>query len=152
VTEPKAETLYELADLIHAIARQLAVPADLRPGPCTALEISVMRFVVKNPGTSAGAAAQATRLPSSNFSRLIKGLVLKGLLRRETDDRDARAVRLYPTGMALSNRESMREAWSRSLDGTASDLATLDLVNSALRQIESELAARSQAPLREPER
>lgn len=148
LTEEQADTLYELADLIHALARQLGGPADLRPGPCTPVEISVMRFISKNPGTSARLAASATLLPSSNFSRIIKGLIAKGLLLRKADERDARGVRLYPTQMAIANRERMREQWSQVLAGTTADLAAVELVNATLRRVESELVARGQAPSR----
>lgn len=152
MTEERTDTLYELADLIHALARQLGAPADLRPGPCTPVEISVMRFISKNPGTSARAAANATRLPSSNFSRVIKSLISKGLLLRKADERDARSVRLYPTEMAEANMERMRAFWSQALEGTTADPATLDLVNMTLRRIESELASEAPVPAQEVDR
>ena len=47
LTEEQADRLYEIADLIHAVARRLAAPADLRPGPCTPVEINVMRRIVE---------------------------------------------------------------------------------------------------------
>lgn len=146
MAEEQADRLYELADLIHAVARQLGTPADLRPGPCTPVEISVMRFISRNPGTSARTAANATRLPSSNFSRVIKGLIAKGLLLRKADERDARSVRLYPTEMAKANMERMRAFWSRALEGTTAEPATLDLINTTLRRIESELVSEAQVP------
>lgn len=136
MTEEEADRLYELADLLHAVARQIGAPADLRPGPCTPVEISVMRHVRRNPGTSAGAAAQATGLPTSNFSRVLKGLVAKGLIRRDTDDRDARGVRLYQTDLAQQNDARMRTAWSHALDGLLPDAATTRTVTEALRRIE----------------
>jgi len=145
MTEEEADRLYELAGLIHAVARQLDAPADLRPGPCTPVEISVMRFVSLNPGTSARAAADATRLATSNFARVIKGLILKGLLRREPDERDARGVCLYPTELAKENSARMRAEWSAALADTAPDPAAVAYVNATLRGIEAGLAARPHA-------
>jgi DNA-binding MarR family transcriptional regulator len=144
----RADRLHELADLVHAVARQLGAPAGLRPGPCTPIEISVMRFVCRNPGASAGAAAKATLLPSSNFSRIIKGLVAKGLLMREVDAQDARSVRLHPTALARANMDQMRVAWSAALDGLTVDLGEIERVNVTLREVEAELARarRPQAP------
>lgn len=143
MAEERADRLHELAELVHAVARRLGVPADLGSGPCSPVEISVIRHVCKNPGTSAGAAATATLLASSNFSRVLKGLIARGLVRREADDRDARGVRLYPTDLARSNMLQMREAWSRILDGAGVDLDRIELVNDTLARIESDLAAKA---------
>ena len=140
-----ADKLYELADLIHAVARRLTAPADLKLGPCTPVEINVMRFISKNPGTSVNVAATATLLFPSNLSRVLKSLIAKGLLRREVDDWDARTVRLYPTELARANMEHMRDVWSQALAGMTTDMATVELANTALRRIETELASRSPA-------
>lgn len=148
MTQEQADKLYELAELIHAVARQLGVPADLKPEPCTPVEVSVMRFVGRNPGTSARAAARATLLPSSNFSRVLRGLMRKGLLLRKTDEKDARCVRLYPTATAKASMEHMRHAWSQALDGAITDPTTVELVNATLRRVESQLLSQSQTPAR----
>lgn len=144
--EGDAYKLHELADLVHAVARQLPAPDNLEPGPCTPVEISVMRFVGRNPGSSAREVANACRLPSSNFSRVLKGLVAKGLLERKSDERDARIIRLHPTVLAKKNAKRMREAWSEALHGAALDHGTLTKVTRALGRIEAHLAsARSNA-------
>ena len=134
--------LVELADLIHGIGRQLRPPSDLEPGLCTPVEITVMRFINLNPGTSARAASTATLLPSSNFSRVVRGLEAKGLVRRESDARDARSVRLYPTSLAEKNLKRLRDAWSHSLEGIIEDPKTIKAINKTLRRIEAELIAR----------
>jgi MarR family transcriptional regulator, temperature-dependent positive regulator of motility len=152
LTEEQADRLHELADLIHAVARQLVVPADLRPGLCTPVEISVMRFVSQNPGTSARMAANATLLPSSNFSRIVKGLISKGLLRREADKSDARIARLHPTELAKANSEQMRAVWNKALEDIVPDPATMEIVNDTLRRIEAALILRSIAPARAADR
>lgn len=133
---------FELADLIHRVGRHLRPPDDLEPGPCTPVEIAVMRFINQHPGTSARVAAEATLLPSSNFSRAVGGLEAKGLVRREVDPRDARSVRLYPTAVAEANLRRLRDAWSLSLEGAVDDPATIDFINTALRHIEARLIAR----------
>lgn len=142
VTKDTTFRLYELADLIHGVARQIRAPGNLEPGPCTPVEITVMRFIHRNPGSSAGTAAEATLLPSSNFSRAIRGLEAKGLIRRQADPHDTRSVRLFPTPAAEANFERMREAWGQALQGIIEDLATIDFVNATLRQLEQELIAR----------
>jgi DNA-binding MarR family transcriptional regulator len=109
---------------------------------CTPVESAVMRFIDRNPGSSARAASEATLLPSSNFSRALRGLEDKGLVRREVDARDARGVRLYPTERARENLRHLRDTWSRALEGIVDEPETIDLVNTTLRRIESELVAR----------
>lgn len=101
-----------------------------------------MRFIDRNPGSSARAASEATLLPSSNFGRALRGLEEKGLVRREVDARDARCARLYPTERARENLGHLRDAWSRALEGTVDDPDTIDLLNTTLRRIENELVAR----------
>lgn len=134
--------LFELADLIHAVGRQLRPPTDLEPGPCTPVEIAVMRFVNLNPGTSAREASAGTLLPSSNLSRAVRALEAKGLVQRQTDARDARSVRLYPTPLAEENLRRLRDAWRRALEGIIEDPETLETINRTLRGLESELIAR----------
>lgn len=51
-----------------------------------------MRYVDRNPGTPARAAA-ATQQISSDFSRAVRALERKGLVHREADWEDARRVR-----------------------------------------------------------
>jgi DNA-binding MarR family transcriptional regulator len=134
--------LYILADLIHAVARQLSHPEGLEPGPCTPVEILVMRHVSNNPGTSARKAAEATLLPSSNFSRILRVLTDKGLLRQEADPLDARGKKLYLTDMAKANFRRMQDTWSRDLDGLIEDDETLDVINTTLRKVEERLIER----------
>lgn len=140
MSEEQNAELYELADLVHAVARQLPAPSNLEPGPCTPIEINVMRFVGNNPGVSARAAADACGLPTSNFSRVLRGLVAKGLVERRSDPRDARVVHLHPTDRALKNTLRMREAWAAKLRGAALDHETVTTVSQALRRIVAHLA------------
>ena len=137
----RKDKLFELANLFHSIARQLPAPDDLQPGPCTPLEIEVMRFVRANPGASASAAAAATGLPASNFSRVLKRLVEKGQLRREPHEHDARLTRLYATDLARQNWRRMRDAWSASLDGSMPNIGSIDALHEVLTRIDRHLAA-----------
>ena len=139
-----ASRLYELADLIHSLSRQLPAPSDLEPGVCTPIEITVMRYIDRHPGASAKMAAEATLLPSSNFSRIVRALEAKGLVRREADPRDARSVQLHVTELADRNFQRLKQAWSTSLEGTIEDAAFLDAIIEALRGIETNLVDKRQ--------
>ena len=145
MNDDEVSRLFDLADLILAVGRQISSAPGYSPEWCTPLESAVMRFIDRNPGTSARAAAEATLLPSSNFSRALRGLEEKGLVRRDVDARDARSVHLYPTARAHENLQHLREAWGRTLEGTVDDPGTIDLVNATLRRIENELIARRRA-------
>ena len=144
--DAQVERLFELADLILAVGRLLRSSPHYAPEWCTPLESAVMRFIDGNPGTSARAASEATLLASSNFSRALRSLEEKGLVRRDVDPRDARGVHLYPTAHAQENLQHLREAWSRTLDGTLDDPETIDSVNAALRHIENQLMTRRRPP------
>ena len=105
-----------------------------------------MRFIDRNPGTSASAAAAATQLISSNFSRELRGLETKGLVRRDVDQHDGRRVRLYPTQQAYDNLRRLRDVWSRLLDGIVNDPEEIDTAISTLRRLETELTAPTPTP------
>lgn len=143
--EDRSKMLCELAELVHAVARRLPAPADLEPGPCTPIEINVMRFVEQNPGVSARRAADACGLPTSNFSRVLKGLVAKGLLERRTDPTDARIAHLHATELAMKNVARMREAWAATLRGAELDKETIAGVTRGLRHIEERFSDASTA-------
>lgn len=101
-----------------------------------------MRFIDRNPGTTAGAATEATRLISSNFSRALRRLEEKGLIRRERDPDDARRFRLYPTEQAQQNLRRLHVLWSELLEGTVADPADVERMIVLLRQMETSLGAR----------
>jgi MarR family transcriptional regulator, temperature-dependent positive regulator of motility len=143
VDEEQTSRLFELADLILAVGRQIHASKEFAAGSWTPLESAVMRFIDRNPGTSANAAAEATQLISSNFSRAVRGLEKKGLVRRDVDQHDARRIRLYPTARADDHLQQLRDVWSRLLDGIVSDPEEIEAVSSTLRRIETQLAARA---------
>jgi len=143
VDDAQASRLFELADLILAVGRQIYASKDVPAEPWTPLEIAVLRFIDRHPGTSASAAAEATQQISSNFSRALRGLETRGLVRRDVDQRDARRVRLYPTPQAQDNLNRLRDVWSRLLDGIVSDPEEIDIAISILRRLEVELTARA---------
>lgn len=140
--EAKAQRLFELADLVHGISRQLPAPRSLEPGICTPIEIHVMRCISQNPGSAAHMISRASRLPSSNFARVLRGLEAKGLVQRRADDQDGRVVNLYLTDLAAQNFVRMRDAWSEALDGIIDDPSEIEAVNRILRRIEQALVDR----------
>ncbi len=144
--EAQKSRLFELADLISAVARQVHTAKEgMTENRLSASDIAVMRYIDRNPGTSARAAADATQQISSNFSRALRGLESKGLVHRETDREDARRVRLYPTARAQENLRRLHDIWSDLLDGVMTDDAEIDAMITRLRHIETALAEKALA-------
>jgi DNA-binding MarR family transcriptional regulator len=143
MTEERTSRLFELADLILAVGRHIEASKDAGAGSGTPLQGAVMRYIDRHPGTTAGAAAEATQLISSNFSRAVAGLEAAGLVRREVDRHDARRVRLHPTEKAQENLQRLRETWSRLLEDTVTGPDEIDAAISTLRHIETQLIART---------
>lgn len=132
--------LFSVADLILAVSRQLS-QFDDGSGDLTPLETTVLRHVDRNPGATAGAAARATLLPASNFSRALRSLESKGYVRREADPTDARAARLHPTDKASANLARLDETWSVMLDGILDEDEIAQTI-SRLERVEHSLAER----------
>jgi DNA-binding MarR family transcriptional regulator len=143
VEEAHTARLFELADMILAVSRHIHAAKDTGAESWTPLESSIMRFIDRNPGTSPRAAAEATQLISSNFSRALRALEKKGLVRREVDEHDARRARLYPTESAHQNLQYLRDVWSHLLDGVLDDPAEIEATTATLQRIETHLVTRS---------
>ncbi|TWV40412.1 MarR family transcriptional regulator [Streptomyces misionensis] len=140
--EKQKARLFELADLILAVSRHLHAAKADPAEPWTPLEAAVMRFIDHRPGVTATQAAEATQLISSNFSRALRKLEQKGLVRREADSEDARRVRLYPTQKAAENLRRLEDTWSGLLAEALPDAAEADATIATLRRVESQLVDR----------
>ncbi|MFF7331756.1 MarR family winged helix-turn-helix transcriptional regulator [Streptomyces sp. NPDC090306] len=141
--EERTPRLFELADLILAVSRHIGASKQGEVESGTPLEGAVMRYIDRHPGTTAGAAAEATQMISSNFSRAVRRLEQAGLVRRDADPQDARRVRLYPTAKARQNLRRLHEVWSGLLEEAVTESDEIDGVIATLRTIESRLVARN---------
>lgn len=141
--DPVISPTAEMAELILAISRYLQPGNDADFDMCTPVESVVMRFVDRNPGCTARQAADATRLPASNCSRILKALEAKGLIDRQADAADARRVRLYRTEKAKKNFQHLQDKWTALLDGIIDDPDAIDGMNKALQEIEERLRERA---------
>ena len=141
--EEQTSRLFELADLILAVGRHIEASKEAEAEPGTPLEGAVMRYIDRHPGTTARAAAEATQLISSNFSRAVRRLEQAGFVRRDADQHDARRVHLYPTEKARENLQRLREDWSLLHEEANSDPGEIDAAISTLRQIETRLVTRT---------
>lgn len=115
-----------------------------------AAELDVLRFVVGSPGAGSGVVARGLGLQSSNVSTTVRGLVGRGLIRREPDPSDRRSVRLQPTADALDVVARVDDWWTslfadamRDLDNEQRD--ALVAAGPALRALAGSFRSRRQA-------
>ncbi|CAM5686613.1 MarR family winged helix-turn-helix transcriptional regulator [Streptomyces aurantiogriseus] len=104
----------ELTPALYALGRVLRLrgvdEAGLTPLPPSDLE--VLRHVLESPGIGVGTVAQELGLHASNVSTTVRGLVAQGLIRREPDPNDRRAVQLHPTMGAVQGMAKIEQAWA----------------------------------------
>ncbi|WP_369355132.1 MarR family winged helix-turn-helix transcriptional regulator [Streptomyces sp. cg2] len=85
-------------------------------------EFEVLRTVLDEPGIGVGVLARRLGLHASNVSTTVRGLVGRGLLTREADPSDRRAVRLQPTARAVADLRRIEENWARVFADTLETL------------------------------
>jgi DNA-binding MarR family transcriptional regulator len=118
VTQALAVVLHDLARVFRARG-----PAAAGVDPLSPTDLDVMRRVVHHPGSRVSDVADALGLAANNVSTSVRSLAARGLLAREPDPGDRRAVRLCPTAQALADRDAVEAAWG-------------DLVESAMAQLD----------------
>ncbi|MFI7013140.1 MarR family winged helix-turn-helix transcriptional regulator [Streptomyces sp. NPDC050164] len=142
-----------LTPALYALGRVLRLggvnEAGLPPLPPSDLE--VLRQVLDSPGIGVGALAQELGLHASNVSATVRGLVAQGLVRREPDPHDRRAVQLFPTMGAMQGMAMIEQAWAEifadSLATLSQDQRTaLNAAVPALRALASALRSQRTAP------
>ncbi|GAA2284724.1 hypothetical protein GCM10010234_24170 [Streptomyces hawaiiensis] len=136
----------KLTPALYALGRVLRLrgvnEAGLPPLPPSDLE--VLRQVLDSPGIGVGTLAQDLGLHASNVSTAVRGLVAQGLVRREPDPRDRRAVQLFPTMGAVQGMAMIEQAWVEIFADSLATLsphqrATLTAAAPALRSLASAL-------------
>jgi DNA-binding MarR family transcriptional regulator len=102
----------QLMTTMAAMRRQ--VRRELRPqgiGPrLRGAQIELLRVASDRPGIGVAAAARELHLAPNSVSTLVNQLTDLGMLVRETDPADRRAIRLYPTDVAVTRMREWRQA------------------------------------------
>ncbi len=86
-------------------------------------QLSYILQVVRNPGLSQDALARSLFVNKSSVTRQIKSLEKTGYVRREVDETDRRAKKIYPTDRALAVYPEIMaylEQWNDELTGDLS--------------------------------
>jgi DNA-binding MarR family transcriptional regulator len=100
--EPRRSLRSEARELAHRLGRLLPVVQflerdRLRPHGLTPTQWSALRAVAESDGLSVNRLAAELYLEKSTASRILAGLADRGLITREAQREDARAVRLAVT-------------------------------------------------------
>ncbi|GAQ53106.1 MarR family winged helix-turn-helix transcriptional regulator [Streptomyces acidiscabies] len=139
----------DLAPVLHALGRVLRLRGTAEAGlpALPPAELDVLRQLLDSPGSGVGVLAQELGMHASNVSTTVRGLVAQGLVRREPDPADRRAVRLFPTMAAVQGMAMIEQEWARlfaeSLGALTPDERTaLSGAAPALRSLAGSLRAR----------
>jgi DNA-binding MarR family transcriptional regulator len=98
------------AALRRLVRRQIVPPRPAQGAKLRGGQIELLRVVEESPGIGVAAAAKVLRLAANSVSTLVNQLADAGLLVRETDEQDRRAIRLHLTEAAAVRLA----AWSRA--------------------------------------
>lgn len=131
--------LYDLGRSMKARATYRAQLPALSP-----TEAEVLRVIAQHPGSGVAMIARELGLAGSNTSSAVSRLKALGQVVKERDERDQRAVRLYPSDDAMANIrliESLQEgALSEALSElTPEDSARIQHALPALRTLRDRL-------------
>ncbi len=143
--------LSDLAHFVLSVARDIRLNGHADPEiiEVTELESLVMDCVEHNPGVSPKQICGEVGIRSSNTSAVLGSLEAKGLIRRDPDPSDRRAIRVHPTSVATRNLEKVRAEWSqflaRHLDSGAEIRAAIDV----LRAIDQSITQTASSALEE---
>ena len=133
----------QLADLLHGLTRRLrrAQAERLAPLGLTPAQERALRMITRSeePPRMAELADQLGIVPRS-VTTVVDALEEAGLVRREIDPHNRRAIRLHLTDRGVAVREEMREARRRAAEDLFAPLAAED--RKALGELLSLLDAR----------
>jgi len=104
---------------IHLVRRVRQVDGAMGITPARASALSVLVFGGPRTLTELARAEQVT---AATMSKLVSALEMEGLVRRERDPNDARAVQLHPTPRARRILERGRARRTEYLDSLFADL------------------------------
>ena len=135
----------QLADLLQRLTRRLrrAHAARLLPFGLTPAQERALRIIIRSeePPRMTDLAGHLGIVPRS-VTTVIDALEEAGLVRREIDPHNRRAIRLHLTDSGLAVRDDMREARARAAEDLFAPLPAADRV--ALGELLSQLDSESE--------
>lgn len=150
MTTDRTAQLADLAHLVLSVARDIRLNGHADPEiiEISELESLVMGHIEHHPGVSPSRLCTAVGIRSSNTSAVLRALEAKGLIRRNPDPDDRRAVAVHPTALAEGNLERVRAEWSQLLAQHLDDTVDIEAAIDVLRGIDRSI--RQAAPVSAP--
>jgi DNA-binding MarR family transcriptional regulator len=115
------EILFDTAATVRVHGPTEAGLAELPPS-----QIEVLRLVSMHPGCGVSFITDQTKMRQGNASTTISSLVERGLVDKQADPDDGRAVRLLPTAKAIKDLRALRRVWHRRLQGALTQAGITD--------------------------
>jgi DNA-binding MarR family transcriptional regulator len=104
------ELIFEIADLLN-----LEAPTEAGLAELPASELEVLRLITLFPGCGVMFLSRRTQTRQANTSATVRSLVARGLVTKEPDERDRRAVRLSASAQANRDLDALRQIWLRRI-------------------------------------
>ena len=106
LAEQMADLTYELLENCQLKIERTAEKLDL-----TVAEFKLLRSIKEDELLSAGSLAKRMQLSSSRITRIIDGLVRKGLVLKGADGRDRRIVEIHLTPEGVKARDRLKSMY-----------------------------------------
>lgn len=137
-----------LSDLRRVLRRTIL--RGMPFAPLSPSQAELLHLVDSQPEIGVREAAEVLHLAPNTVSTLVRGLTDAGLLARERDTKDARAVRLRVTGKARRRISAFRDSSAHVLDSALAELDAhdRDRIVAALPALERLRAVLERAPRR----
>ena len=116
----RADDMATLIDLVVNVAREIrhSGQRDDNVVRLSTAEGTVMRYVDRHPGASAGEIADGTGLQRSNLSAAMRTLESHSMLERRAD---GRTVHVWPTERSAQNLVDLRREWADRVETVLGD-------------------------------
>ncbi|MGF6821753.1 DNA-binding MarR family transcriptional regulator [Microbacterium sp. ZKA21] len=132
--------LADLADGVLALGREIEFRHRYDDViPLTLNERLALRVIDRAGGIAPSELADRLGLQRSNLSTALRGLETKGLVTREHDGGDGRAVVVRSTPLAAENLRRLRDGWADAIAAVAPRDADLDAVARLLNDMTAAL-------------
>lgn len=128
VTAKQDGDAWPLAELVARLRRALrsSVRSEIPWERLPMAQVELLQRLAEEPGIRVSALATRHRLAANTVSNLVQQMVQAGLVERQVDLTDRRAVTVAPTPSGLRHLRGWMQANSRRLDAALSELAAKD--------------------------
>ena len=144
---PSPSDRAEIADRLHSLAIHLlrAVRASDDESGLSGPRLSALSVVRFRAPISLTELADAEHVTTPTMTRLVQALEAEGLVRREADAKDRRAIKLHPTARGARLLDAARQRRLRTMESLLEGFTTEDVrhIEQVVGLLESRVGGRS---------